>query len=179
MLTKELTNRLEELGYSWNTYNYMNNTYIEIYDPYDEEYYDEEIATVCVDKPYIFDTNTFLFEQMDVENQKELHELLSKYSSTPEDEREEPNQKYSYKHKYLKTKHGDDTYLAISLKSLGKLYSHLESEVTLNNNYQCLFTNAEIEKYSKELDIDLDNYIKEEAPTKESNDYTEGRQVNL
>lgn len=179
MLTKELTNKLEELGYSWNTYNYENNTYIEIYNPYVEEYYDEEIATVCVDKPYIFNTNTYLFEQMDEKHQEELHELLTAYSSTPVDEREDPNQKYTYKHKYLKTKHGDDTYLAISLKSLGKLYSHLEREVTPNKNYQCLFTNTEIEKYNKELGIDLDNYIKEEAPTKESNDYTEGRQVNL
>ena len=179
MLTKELTNKLEELGYSWNTYNYENNTYIEIYNPYVEEYYDEEIATVCVDKPYIFNTNTYKFWRIGKECQKELYELLSKYASTPEDEREDPNQKYTYKHKYLKTKHGDDTYLAISLKSISKLYSHLERGITLNKNYQCLFTNAEIEKYSKVLDIDLDNYIKEEAPTIESNDYTEGRQVNL
>ena len=114
MLTKEFTNRLEELRYSWNTYNYENSTYIEIYDPYAEEYYDEEIATVCVDKPYIFDTNTYLFEQMDEEHQKELHELLTAYSSTPVDEREDPNQKYSYKHKSLKTRQGRDAYLAIS-----------------------------------------------------------------
>lgn len=176
MLTKELTNRLEELRYSWNTYNYENNTYIEIYDPYDEDYYDEEIATVCVNKPYIFDTNTYLFEQMDEEHQKELHELLTEYSSTPEDEREDPKQKYTYKHKYLKTKHGDDTYLAISNMLINEKYHPgLANKAKDTENYQALFTNAEIEKYNKELGIDLDNYIKEEAPTKESNDYTEGR----
>lgn len=164
MLTKELTNRLEELRYSWNTYNYENSTYIEIYNPYVEEYYDEEIATVCVNKPYIFDTNTYLFEQMDEEHQKELHELLSKYSSTPEDEREDQNQKHTYKHKYLKTKHGKDAYLAISmLANNRKYYSELVDEVKNTENYQVLFTNTEIEKYSKGLDIDLNNYIKEEA----------------
>lgn len=179
MLTKELTNRLEELGYGWDMYDYVNNTYIDIYNPHNHDDPDEVLATVCTNKPYTFNTNTYQFNNLNEEYKKELHELLTEYSSTPADEREDPNQKYTYKHKYLKSKHGDDTYLAISLKSLGKLYSHLEREVTLNKNYQCLFTNAEIEKYSKELDIDLDNYIKEEAPTTESNDYTEGRQVNL
>lgn len=177
MLTKELTNRLEELGYDWEIIE-DNGTYIYIYD-YITPDPDYELAIVRVDKAYIFDTNMYKFLRIGEQQQKELHELLTEYASTPEDEREDPNQKYTYKHKYLKTKHGDDTYLAISLKSISKLYSHLEREVTLNKNYQCLFTNVEIEKYSKELDIVLDNYIKEEAPTIESNDYTEGRQVNL
>lgn len=177
MLTKELTKKLEELGYDWEIIE-DNGTYIYIYD-YITPDPDYELAIVRIDKAYIFDTDTYKFLRIGEQQQKELNELLSKYSSTPVDEREDPNQKYTYKHKYLKTKHGDDTYLAISLKSLGKLYSHLEREVTPNKNYQCLFTNAEIEKYNKELGIDLDNYIKEEAPKIESNDYTEGRQVNL
>lgn len=177
MLTKELTKKLEELGYDWEIIE-DNGTYIYIYD-YTTPDPDYELAIVRVDKAYVFDTNMYKFFRIGEQQQKELHELLSKYSSTPVDEREDPNQKYTYKHKYLKTKHGDDTYLAISLKSLGKLYSHLEREVTPNKNYQCLFTNAEIEKYNKELGIDLDNYIKEEAPKIESNDYTEGRQENL
>lgn len=180
MWTKELTKKLEELEYSWDTYNYKNNTYIEIYDPCIEEYRDEKIATVCVNKPYIFDTNTYLFEQMEKECQKELHELLTKYSSTPEDEREDPNQKYTYKHKCLKNKHGDDTYLAIGyMPSNGKFYPDLVNVAKDIKGYQVLFTKVEIEEYSKKFSIDLDNYIKEEVPTKESNNYTEGRQVNL
>ena len=177
MLTKELTNRLEELGYDWEIIE-DNGTYIYIYD-YITPDPDCELAIVRVDKAYIFDTNMYKFLRIGEQQQKELHELLSKYASTPEDEREDPNQKYSYKHRSLKTKHGRDAYLAISLISLGKLYSELVDEAKNTKNYQCLFTNAEIEKYSKVLDIDLDNYIKEETPTIESNDYTEGRQVNL
>lgn len=177
MLTKEFTNRLEELRYDWEIIE-DNGTYIYIYN-YTTPDPDYELAVVRVDKAYMFDTNMYKFFRIGEQQQRELHELLTEYSSTPADERENPNQKYTYKHKYLKTKHGDDTYLAISLISLGKLYAHLESEVILNKNYQCLFTNTEIEKYNKELDIDLDNYIKEEAPEIESNDYTEGRQVNL
>lgn len=138
------------------------------------------------------------------ECKKELHELLTEYSSTPEDEREDPKQKYTYKHRSLKTRRGRDAYLAISVLPNLKHYSDLVDEVrntdaflaisVLSNKkyypdlvdeakdtkkYQALFTNAEMEEYNKELGIDLDNYIKEEAPTKESNDYTEGRQVNL
>lgn len=163
MLTKELTKKLEELEYSWDTYDYYNNTYIDIYGIGDGEHHDEELATVCVSKQYILNTNYDLFEEMSKEDRKELYELLDEYSSTPEDEREDKNQKYTYKHKSLKTKRGEDAYLAISLISLGKLYADLVGEVTLNKNYQRLFTNAEIEKYSKELNIDLNNYIKEEA----------------
>lgn len=163
MLTKELTNKLEELGCDWDIYNILNNTYMDIYNPQDEDYPDEKIATVCVNKPYILNTDTYNFNNLCEEYQKELYKLLTGYSSTPEDEREDKNQKYTYKHKSLKTKRGKDAYLAISLISLGKLYAELIGEVTLNKNYQCLFTNAEIEKYSKELNIDLDNYIKEEA----------------
>ena len=88
MKTKELTNKLEELGYSWDSYVYKNNTFIEIFDPCNEEYRDKEIAIVCVNKSYIFDTNTYLFERMAEKYQKELHEILVKYSSTPEEERE-------------------------------------------------------------------------------------------
>lgn len=180
MWTKELTKKLEELGYGWDIYNLLNNTYMDIYNPYDEDDPDETIATVCVSKAYALDTNTYQFNNLNAECKKELHELLTAYSSTPVDEREDPNQKYTYKHKYLKTKHGDDTYLAIGyMPSNEKYYPDLANEAEDTENYQVLFTNAEIEKYNKELDIDLDNYIKEEAPTKESNDYTEGRQVNL
>ena len=180
MLTKELTNRLEELGYDWDIYNILNITYMDIYNPQDEEYPNEKIATVCVNKPHILNTDTYNFNNLYEEYQKELYKLLDEYSNTPEDEREDPNQKYTYKHKYLKTKHGDDTYLAIGyMPSNEKYYLGLANKAKDTENYQALFTNAEIEKYSKVLDIDLDNYIKEETPTIESNDYTEGRQVNL
>lgn len=204
MWTKELTKKLEELGYDWDDYDYQNNTYIDIYDPYNEDDPDETIATVCVNKSHILDTNTYQFNNLYEECKKELHELLTEYSSTPEDEREDPKQKYTYKHRSLKTRRGRDAYLAISVLPNLKHYSDLVDEVrntdaflaisVLSNKkyypdlvdeakdtkkYQALFTNAEMEEYNKELGIDLDNYIKEEAPTKESNDYTEGRQVNL
>lgn len=179
MWTKELTKKLEELGYGWDDYDYQNNTYIDIYDPYDHDDPDETIATVCTNKPYTFNTNTYKFNYLREEYKKELHELLTEYSSTPADERDNPNQKYTYKHKSLKTRHGRDAYLAISFLPNLKYYPDLVDEAKDTENYQVLFTNAEIEKYNKELGIDLDNYIKEEAPTKEINDYTEGRQVNL
>ena len=179
MLTKELTKKLEELEYGWTIYDYVNNTYIDIWDIHNDDNVNEITATVCVNRTHTLNTDSYQFSILDEERKKELHELLTEYSSTPEDEREDPNQKYSYKHRSLKTRHGRDAYLAISLISLGKLYSELVDEAKNTKNYQCLFTNAEIEKYSKVLDIDLDNYIKEETPTIESNDYTEGRQVNL
>ena len=169
MWTKELTNRLEELGYDWEIIE-DNGTYIYIYD-YITPDPDYELAIVRVDKAYIFDTNMYKFLKIGEQQQKELHKLLAEYSSTPEDEREDPNKKYTYKHKYLKTKHGDDTYLAIGyMPSNPKYYPDLVDEAEDTENYQALFTNTEIEKYNKELGIDLDNYIKEEAPTKESND---------
>lgn len=180
MWTKELTKKLEGLEYSWDTYNYKNNTYIEIYDPCIEEYRDEKIAIVCVNKPYILDTNTYLFEQMDKEYQEELNKLLTEYSSTPEDEREDPKQMYTYKHRSLKTRHGSDAYLAISDFPNQKNYPNLIGETKNTGHWQVLFTKAEIEEYSKKFSIDLDNYIKEEANiVQESNDYTEDRRVNL
>lgn len=180
MWTKELTKKLKDLGLGFYDYDYQNNTYIDIYNPHSQDYPDEAVATVCVNKPYTLDTNTYLFKQMDGEIQKELHKLLAEYSSTPEDERENPKQKYTYKHKYLKSKHGDDTYLAIGILPDQKYYPVLVDEARNTKDYQVLITNAEMEEYNKELGIDLDNYIKEEANTvQESNDYTEGRQVNL
>lgn len=179
MLTKELTNKLEELGYDWEIFEDQG-TYIYIFD-YQTPDPDEELAIVRVDKPYIFNTNTYKFWRIGKEYQKELHELLTEYSSTPEDEREDPNQKYTYKHEYLKNKHGDDTYLAIGyMPSNGKFYPDLVNVAKDTKGYQVLFTKAEIEEYSKKFSIDLDNYIKEEANiVQEVNDYTEGRQVNL
>lgn len=61
------------------------------------------------------------------------------------------------------------------MPSNGKFYPDLVNVAKDTKGYQVLFTKAEIEEYSKKFSIDLDNYIKEEAPTKESNDYTEGR----
>ena len=180
MLTKELTKKLEELGYGWDDYDYQNNTYIDIYDPYDEDDPDETIATVCVSEAYTLNTNTYQFNNLNEECKKELHELLAEYSNTPEDEREDPKQKYTYKHRSLKTRRGRDAYLAISISPNQKYYPDLVDEARNTKDYQALFTNTEIEKYNKELGIDLDNYIKEEANiVQEVNDYTEGRQVNL
>lgn len=179
MWTKEFTNKLEELGYDWDDYDYQNNTYIDIYDPYNEDDPDETIATVCVNKSHILDTNTYQFNNLYEECKKELHELLTEYSSTPEDEREDPKQKYTYKHRSLKTRRGRDAYLAISVFPNQKNYPNLINETKNIEHWQALFTKAEIEEYSKKYSIDLDNYIKEEAPMSESNDYTEGRQVNL
>lgn len=160
MLTEELTKKLDELEYSWDTHDYKNNTYIEIYDPCNEEYPDEEIAIVCVNKPYIFDTNTYLFEQMDEEYQKELFELLEAYSRTPADEREE--EKYTYKHKSLKTKGGKFSYLAIR-KILNMSYAFLQGSDVDIFEYKIEFTDKEIEEVKKEFDINLDDYIKEET----------------
>lgn len=180
MWTKELTTKLEELGYGWDDYDYQNNTYIDIYDPYNEDDPDETIATVCVNKSHILDTNTYQFNNLNEECKKELHELLTKYSSTPEDEREDPKQMYTYKHRSLKTRRGSDAYLAISDFPNQKNYPGLIDETKNTEHWQVLFTKAEIEKYSKKFSIDLDNYIKEEANiAQEVNDFTEGRQVNL
>lgn len=183
MLTKELTKKLEELGYDWEIIE-DNGTYIYIYD-YITPDPDYELAIVRIDKAYMFDTNMYKFFRIGEQQQKELHELLTEYSSTPEDERENPKQKYTYKHRSLKTRNGRDAYLAISVLNIystlpnNGYFPDLVDEAKDTKDYKALFTNAEIEKYNKELDIDLDNYIKEEGPEIESNDYTEGRQVNL
>lgn len=180
MWTKELTKKLEELEYSWDTYDYYNNTYIDIYGIGDGEHHDEELATVCVSKQYILNTNYDLFEEMSKEDRKELYELLDEYSSTPEDEREDPKQKYTYKHRTLKTRRGSDAYLAISDFPNQKNYPNLIGETKNTEHWQVLFTKTEIEEYSKKFSIDLDNYIEEEANiVQEVNEYTEGRQVNL
>lgn len=179
MWTKELTKKLEEIGYDWNDYDYRNNTYIDIYIPYNEDNSYEVVATVCTSETYSLNTNTYQFNNLDEEYKKELHELLTKYSSTPVDERKDPKQKYTYKHKSLKTRRGWDAYLAISVFPNQKNYPNLINETKNIEHRQALFTKAEIEEYSKKYSIDLDNYIKEEAPMSESNDYTEGRQVNL
>lgn len=180
MWTKELTKKLEELGYGWDTYNLLNNIYMDIYNPQDEYDPDEAIASVCVNKPYILSTDTYKLNDFCEEYQKELYELLTEYSSTPADEREDSKQKYTYKHRSLKTRHGRDAYLAISDFPNQKNYPGLIDETKNTEHWQVLFTKAEIEEYSKKFSIDLDNYIEEEANiVQESNDYTEGRQVNL
>lgn len=179
MWTKELTKKLEGLGYEWDIYNIFDNAYMDIYNPQDEDYPNEKIATVCVNKPHILNTDTYNFNNLCEEYQKELHELLTEYSSTPKDEREDPKQMYTYKHRSLKTRQGRDAYLAISVFPNQKNYPNLIGETKNTEHWQALFTKAEIEEYSKKYSIDLDNYIKEEAPMSESNDYTEGRQVNL
>lgn len=87
METKEFTKMLEKSGYGWDTYNFLNNTYIDIYNPRDEDDPGETIATVCVNKPYILNTDSYKFNDLHEEYQKELYELLDEYSSTPEGER--------------------------------------------------------------------------------------------
>lgn len=99
---------------------------------------------------------------MDKEHQKELHELLTKYSSTPEDEREEPKQKYTYKHERLKTKGGNWSYLAIRQRP-SISYPILQGSDVDIHEYKVEFTDEEIEEYKKEFGINLDHYIKEEA----------------
>nr|DAL26925.1 MAG TPA_asm: hypothetical protein [Caudoviricetes sp.] len=162
MKTKELTKKLEELEYSWDTYDYYNNTYIDIYGIGDGEHHDEELATVCVSKQYILNTNYDLFEEMSKEDRKELYELLDEYSSTPEDEREDKNQKYTYKHERLKTKGGNWSYLAIRQRP-SISYPILQGSDVDIHEYKVEFTDEEIEEYKKEFGINLDHYIKEEA----------------
>lgn len=161
MLTKEFTNKLEELRYDWEIIE-DNGTYIYIYD-YITPDPDYELAIVRVDKAYIFDTNMYKFLRIGEQQQKELHELLTEYSSTPADEREDPKQKHTYKHRSLKTRRGKDAYLAISVFPNQKNYPNLIDETKNTEHWQVLFTKAEIEEYSKKFSIDLDNYIEEEA----------------
>ncbi len=162
MLTKDFHKKLTELEYDFVTYETSSGTYIDIYDPNNIDYPDEEIATVCVSRAYVFNTNTYLFEQMDEEDQKELFRELVAYSRTPVDERIDKNQKYTYKHKCLKMKDGSDAYLGVSVLAAA-LYSTLTGENKDTKECKASFTDEDIERYSRKLKIDLTKYVKEEV----------------
>lgn len=99
MKTKEFIKKVEELGFGVKKENY----YIRILAN------DFVIAAVYTNRTYCLNTHNPM--RVEWRNEDDLFKLMVEYASTPIEEREE--EKYRLKHKYIKTRNGNPSYLAL------------------------------------------------------------------
>ena len=148
MKTKEFIKKVEELGYC-----VMNG----------EEYYhikdfDGE-AIASINKLIMFQicTDYDAWDKLPSEIKEQLFDIISKYASTPPDERKE-EKKYYLKHKYFR--HVDD-------KQYFTIYPHLEypglDYKLPSHNLVQTFTLKEIEVIKKKYNTDLSDFEKKEV----------------
>lgn len=89
---------------------------------------------------------------------KKLFDIISKYTSTPIDEREE-EEKYFYEHRFIKTIGGNPTYLAIR-QSPNYKYPILQGSYKDIFEYKVEFTDKEMEEAKNKYWICLDDFVK-------------------
>lgn len=144
MKTKEFKKRVEELGYG-----VING----------EEYYyikdfDGEIIA-SVNKLIMFQicTDFDAWDELSPEIKKELFDVISKYASTPPDEREE-EKKFYLRHRWFKCINGDSRYFQIYEANgapwLNAMYSIM--------GYKKQFTLKEIEEIKEKYNTDLSDF---------------------
>lgn len=148
MKTKEFIKRVEELGFdvrkSVSHITIRRNCLIN--------------AAVNINR--IYDINTFNGGQVDWKNGDELFDLIVEYAKTPIDEREEED-KYFYEHRFIKTRGGNPTYLAIRQRPNYK-YPILQGSYKDIFEYKVEFTDKEMEETKKQYGIFLDDFVKKE-----------------
>lgn len=144
MKTKEFIKRFEELGYC-----VMNG----------EEYYhikdfDGEIIA-SINKLIMFQicTDYDAWDKLSSEIKKQLFDIISKYASTPPDERKE-EKKFYLRHRYLEIGSGGMGYFTIDKDSGAPFFGFKTS----NTNYNQTFTLKEIEEIKKKFHTDLTDF---------------------
>lgn len=148
MKTKEFIKRVEELGFNAR----KSVSYITIRR--------NCLINAAVNINRIYDINTFNGGQVDWKNGDELFDLIVEYAKTPIDEREEED-KYFYEHRFIKTRGGNPTYLAIRQRPNTR-YPILQGSYKDIFEYKVEFTDKEMEETKKQYGIFLDDFVKKE-----------------
>ena len=117
------------------------------------------VAFVSGTTMHVLDTNYAEFEEIPKEKRKKLFDLLAKYTSTPHDEREEP-QKYFLQFEAL-TDNGSGTYLNY-YKSGDSLGMSTRSQ---SFGFQTEFTQKEIDEIKEKFGVTLSDF--EQIPVEE------------
>lgn len=116
------------------------------------------VAYVIIDKMYEFDTAYYVFEEIPESIKKKLFDLLVEYTSTPIDEREEP-QKF-YLEFYLIENDGHNCLNYDKTKDVFTLDTCMET-----SDVQTLFTQKEIDEIKEKFDVALSDF--EQIPIEE------------
>lgn len=172
MRIDELKDKIEKLGQKYNEdflveelENSDGDSYIKIYINYSWELY--YVARIELDKRYAFSTIEEAFDGLPEELQKELFDILVKFTKTPVGEREE-EKKYQYrlKEKYwwiLKNLDYEETCLNLRISKDGEeRYLSLENDRNVGC-YKTIFTDKEIAEIVKTFDVDLKMFDKVEV----------------
>lgn len=109
------------------------------------------VAYVIIDKMYEFDTAYYVFEEIPESIKKKLFDLLVEYTSTPIDEREEP-QKFYLKFK-LPTNYSDD------FLNLNRTFDWFEISTKSNSDkFQTQFTQKEIDEMKVKFEVAFSDF---------------------
>lgn len=151
MKTKEFIKRVEEFGFDTQI---TGNT---IYILKDDE---KTIARVEIIARFTFDSFYLHNKPLNEETMEKLFELVVEYAKTPLDERKE-EEKWFYEHRFIKTRGGNPTYLAIRQRPNYK-YPILQGSYKDIFEYKVEFTDKEMEETKKQYGIFLDDFVKKE-----------------
>lgn len=151
MKTKEFIKRVGELGY------YVMEGEISYY----IRNLDNEVIA-SINKLITFQIRTEYdgWDKISSEIKKGLFDIISKYASTPPDERKE-EKKYFYEHRFIKTKGGNPTYLSVRQRQ-NTNYFILQGSCKDVFEYKVEFTDKEMEETRKQDWISLDDFVKKE-----------------
>lgn len=106
----------------------------------------------------VYGINTCKPLSIALKNEDKLFELMVEYVKTPLDERKE-EEKYFYEHKFIKTRGGNPTYLAIRQRPNNK-YPILQGSYKDIFEYKVEFTDKEMEEAKNKYWICLDDFVK-------------------
>lgn len=106
----------------------------------------------------VYGINTCKPLSITLKNEDKLFELMVEYVKTPLDERKE-EEKYFYEHKFIKTRGGNPTYLAIRQRPNNK-YPILQGSYKDIFEYKVEFTDKEMEEAKNKYWICLDDFVK-------------------
>ena len=151
MKTKEFIKRVKELGFEV----FNEDDYLVIKDEYESN-----VANVNKTTLAQMSTDYIEWDEIYDEDKTKLFDLLIEYAKTPIDERKE-EEKYFYEHRFIKTRGGNPTYLAIRQRPNYK-YPILQGSYKDIFEYKVEFTDKEMEETKKQYGIFLDDFVKKE-----------------
>lgn len=151
MKTKEFIKRVKELGFEV----FNEDDYLVIKDEYESN-----VANVNKTTLSQMSTDYIEWDEIYDEDKTKLFDLLIEYAKTPIDERKE-EEKYFYEHRFIKTRGGNPTYLAIRQRPNYK-YPILQGSYKDIFEYKVEFTDKEMEETKKQYGIFLDDFVKKE-----------------
>lgn len=148
MKTKELKRIVKEWGFtiscSFEYYTIKNS-------------FGEYVARVNRTVMYQINTNFYTWDCLDENVKRKFFDKMVEYAKTPINEREE--EKYFYEHKFIKTRGGNPTYLAIRQRPNYK-YPILQGSYKDIFEYKVEFTDKEMEEAKNKYWICLDDFVK-------------------